>query len=48
MTRFSESVFFNNASHAPAGDAAAAEKADLGNLPEWNLAIFIRLPTARN
>jgi len=37
MTRFSESVFFNKVLHAPAGDTVAAEKTDLGNLPEWNL-----------
>ncbi|WP_273793202.1 M3 family oligoendopeptidase [Brucella anthropi] len=37
MTRFSESVSFNKVLHAPAGDAAAAEKTNLGTLPEWNL-----------
>src|SRR5690606_35827565 len=38
MTRFSESVSFNKVLHAPASDAAAGEKANLGTLPEWNLA----------
>lgn len=37
MTRFSESLSFNKVLRAPAGDAVAAEKTGLGDLPEWNL-----------
>jgi len=48
MTRFSDSVSFNAVLHAPvlapSGDSAAAEKTDLGKLPEWNLADLYAAP----
>ncbi|WP_412842001.1 M3 family oligoendopeptidase [Brucella pseudogrignonensis] len=38
MNRFSKSVTLDITPHMPAGDTGAATKADLGKLPEWNLA----------
>ncbi len=38
MNRFSKSVTLDTTPHMPAGDTGAAAKADLGKLPEWNLA----------
>jgi len=38
MNRFSKSVTLDTMPHMPAGDTGAAAKADLGKLPEWNLA----------
>ncbi|KAB2687360.1 M3 family oligoendopeptidase [Brucella pseudogrignonensis] len=38
MNRFSKSVTLDTMPHMPAGDTGAATKADLGKLPEWNLA----------
>ncbi len=38
MNRFSKSVTLDTAPQMPAGDTGAAAKADLGKLPEWNLA----------
>ncbi|MDT6941208.1 M3 family oligoendopeptidase [Brucella pseudogrignonensis] len=38
MKRFSKSAMLDTMPHMPAGDTGAATKADLGKLPEWNLA----------
>lgn len=38
MNRFSKSAALDTVSHMPAGDTGTAVKADLGKLPEWNLA----------
>ena len=38
INRFSQSVTLDTMPHMPAGDTGAATKADLGKLPEWNLA----------
>lgn len=38
MNRFSKSVTLDTTPHMPAGDTGTATKADLGKLPEWNLA----------
>lgn len=38
MNRFSKSVTLDTMPYMPAGDTGAAPKADLGKLPEWNLA----------
>ncbi|WP_407976748.1 M3 family oligoendopeptidase [Brucella pseudogrignonensis] len=38
MNRFSKSVTLDTMPHMPAGDTGTATKADLGKLPEWNLA----------